>query len=241
MSERWKLCEDGKWRDSAGHIRCPHGRRRDQCKECRGAAVCEHGRQRCNCKECGGAGICEHGRRRSACKKCGGSQICEHGRRRDRCFFCRPIQAFKQLLRTASSRLARGKMTKTRSVALSQEQAAFLAAQPCMYCGKPAGWLDRLKNEYGYTWTNAIPCCGPCNMTKGSRHTATSFIELCHAVSTNCPDKETFKARKLKLQLEFTWRFTNTPVAAGQTSSSSAWSASTNETNSSAVAENSSD
>ena len=49
---------------------CPHGRRRNECKECGGASICEHGRIRRQCKECGGASICEHGRRRSQCKEC---------------------------------------------------------------------------------------------------------------------------------------------------------------------------
>ena len=49
---------------------CPHGRRRDQCKECGGASICEHGRRRTQCKECGGGSICEHGRERSKCKEC---------------------------------------------------------------------------------------------------------------------------------------------------------------------------
>ena len=50
---------------------CPHGRRRDKCKECGGSSFCEHGRQRSKCKDCGGSGLCEHGRQRSKCKDCG--------------------------------------------------------------------------------------------------------------------------------------------------------------------------
>ena len=68
---------------------CPHGRRRERCKECGGGSICEHGRIRSKCKECGGASICEHGRVRSYCKECGGASICEHGRQRYRCKECR--------------------------------------------------------------------------------------------------------------------------------------------------------
>jgi hypothetical protein len=68
--------------------KCPHGRRRSQCKECGGASICEHGRQRSTCKECGGASICEHDIRRDRCKECGGASICEHDIRRDRCKEC---------------------------------------------------------------------------------------------------------------------------------------------------------
>ena len=67
---------------------CPHGRRRERCKECGGAGICEHGRVRSKCKECGGGSICEHGRHRYHCKECGGAGICEHGRRRNRCKEC---------------------------------------------------------------------------------------------------------------------------------------------------------
>ena len=67
---------------------CPHGRRRERCKECGGASICEHGRQRHQCKECGGSSICEHGRQRYQCKECGGSGICEHGRIRSTCKEC---------------------------------------------------------------------------------------------------------------------------------------------------------
>jgi hypothetical protein len=67
---------------------CPHGRKRNQCKECGGGSICEHGRQRSVCKDCGGGSICEHRRIRYQCKECGGKGICEHGRRRSKCKEC---------------------------------------------------------------------------------------------------------------------------------------------------------
>ena len=83
-------CEHGvKWRSQCKVCSaCPHGRRRNKCKECGGSQICEHGRVRSVCKECGGSQICEHGRVRSQCKECGGSAICEHGRQRCRCKEC---------------------------------------------------------------------------------------------------------------------------------------------------------
>ena len=68
--------------------KCPHGRRRSECKECGGGSICEHDRRRSTCKECGGSQICEHDRRRSLCKECGGGSICEHNIRRARCKEC---------------------------------------------------------------------------------------------------------------------------------------------------------
>ena len=67
---------------------CPHGRRRNRCKDCGGSSFCEHGRQRTLCKECGGGSICEHGRQRFQCKDCRGGGICEHGRLRSKCKDC---------------------------------------------------------------------------------------------------------------------------------------------------------
>jgi hypothetical protein len=50
--------------------KCPHHRRRSDCKQCGGASICEHNRRRSVCKQCGGANICEHNRIRSVCKRC---------------------------------------------------------------------------------------------------------------------------------------------------------------------------
>jgi hypothetical protein len=48
--------------------KCPHNRRRCECKLCGGASICEHKRIRSKCVECRGSSICEHNRRRIACK-----------------------------------------------------------------------------------------------------------------------------------------------------------------------------
>ena len=73
-----------------GRAKCPHIRRKCQCKDCGGSSICEHNRQRSTCKQCGGASICEHNRQRSGCKHCGGVSICEHehNRRRSTCKQC---------------------------------------------------------------------------------------------------------------------------------------------------------
>ena len=70
---------------------CPHGRQKDQCKQCGGVSICEHGRRKDQCKECGGASICEHGRRKATCKPCGGSRVCPHGRQKADCKQCSGI------------------------------------------------------------------------------------------------------------------------------------------------------
>ena len=50
--------------------KCPHNRRRSDCKQCGGPSICEHNRRRSRCKECVGVIICEHNRIRSVCKRC---------------------------------------------------------------------------------------------------------------------------------------------------------------------------
>jgi hypothetical protein len=68
--------------------KCPHNRRKSQCKQCGGSQICEHNRHKSSCKECGGSQICEHHRLKSGCKECGGVSICEHNRIKSRCKEC---------------------------------------------------------------------------------------------------------------------------------------------------------
>lgn len=138
--------------------------------------------------------LCEHRRLRKDCKECGGSQICEHRKHRSRCPFCRPIGAVKQYRIAAAVR--------GYSWALTDEQAMYLFAQPCAYCGaSPSGGIDRRKNEYGYTVSNSLPCCSHCNYGK-RRLTAKAFIDGCHKVSKYCVDRETFMRRNAELQAQ---------------------------------------
>ena len=69
-------------------VKCPHGRQKNNCKECHGSQICEHGRQKQTCRECHGSSFCQHNKWKSLCKECHGSQICEHGRKRSRCKEC---------------------------------------------------------------------------------------------------------------------------------------------------------
>ena len=41
--------------------KCPHGRQKYNCKDCKGKGICKHDRVKYTCKECGGKGICPHG------------------------------------------------------------------------------------------------------------------------------------------------------------------------------------
>ena len=50
--------------------KCEHGRRKNECKDCKGASICEHDRIRIQCKDCNGSQICQHNKQRSRCKEC---------------------------------------------------------------------------------------------------------------------------------------------------------------------------
>ena len=67
---------------------CQHGKRRNECKDCKGSSICVHGRRTIRCPQCLGSCICNHGRIRSQCHLCGGSSICFHGKRKSYCKQC---------------------------------------------------------------------------------------------------------------------------------------------------------
>lgn len=157
-----------------------------------GNRICEHGRRPSRCKDCGnGSELCTHNRQRHSCKDCGGTSICAHNRVSNECLACKPSSAFRRLLRTSKNR--------GYTCTLSSGLAHLIASQSCFYCGGPAGWLDRRKNDIGYTPTNSIPCCSQCNMSKG-KLSAGNFIEGSQRVAAYCPDKETFMQRNAELQ-----------------------------------------
>lgn len=76
-------------RDCGGKGFCQHNRRPNTCRDCGGVSICEHNRNKYRCKECGGKGICEHNREKKNCKDCKGSGICEHNKERSHCKECK--------------------------------------------------------------------------------------------------------------------------------------------------------
>ena len=52
--------------------KCPHVRRRSQCRECGGRAFCAHGGLRRQCRECV---ECGHGKVRAVCAENGGAEV----------------------------------------------------------------------------------------------------------------------------------------------------------------------
>ena len=69
--------------------KCPHNKRKTECKDCRGSSICEHNKRKSTCKDCRGSQICQHNRVKSKCKDCRGSQICSHNRQKSACKDCR--------------------------------------------------------------------------------------------------------------------------------------------------------
>ena len=75
-------------RRNAEKNKCPHGRRKETCKECGGSGICIHNRMKATCKDCNGSSICIHNRIKAICKDCNGSSICIHGRIKYECKEC---------------------------------------------------------------------------------------------------------------------------------------------------------
>ncbi len=70
---------------------------------------------------------------------------------------------------------------RARDLELTLTFAEFksLRESPCCYCGGPlptsGHGVDRADNAIGYTAGNAVPCCGPCNLAKGSAFTFAEY------------------------------------------------------------------
>jgi len=68
---------------------------------------------------------------------------------------------------------------------LTVDEFFSLESQPCHYCGeppRPVNGIDRKDNSRGYTDSNCLPCCWPCNRAKGDQ-TYTEFMEWLRRVS----------------------------------------------------------
>ena len=66
--------KSGSKRTGNRSVKCPHGKRRNECVECDGATICEHKVKRHYCILCGGASLCQHRRAKHACGACKGGR-----------------------------------------------------------------------------------------------------------------------------------------------------------------------
>jgi hypothetical protein len=154
----------------------------DLCHQCGKEAV--PGRRRCAvCLEKSSASTANYRAKwlaRGLCT-CGARNPVIPGR--PRCLSC----AFKR--HEANAKLK--KMTNE----VDFEKFCKLVLLPCMYCNEPvAGGIDRVKNEYGYTILNSVPCCAACNFLKGDIP-APDFYRCCARVIAHSATYEQFKPR----------------------------------------------
>ena len=68
-----------------------------------------------------------------------------------------------------------------REFALTEERFRYLLAQPCSYCGRSGGGIDRQDNSKGYIECNCVPCCKICNRAKGNMP-LDEFISWMHSL-----------------------------------------------------------
>lgn len=113
-------------------------------------------------------------------------KFCDHGRRREECGLCNGSAIYRRHTKSAERR--------GYSNELSDARYRWLASLPCAYCGEPAGGVDRVKSDYGYTVLNSVPCCFRCNSMKSAKP-APVFIAAAHAVTAYSSTYESFKTR----------------------------------------------
>lgn len=71
---------------------------------------------------------------------------------------------------------------------LSISEYFKLTASPCLFCGCELTWktgsilLDRIDNSRGYYLDNVNPCCGDCNMIRGTQLTVDEMCEFMKGV-----------------------------------------------------------
>jgi hypothetical protein len=66
--------KSGSKRTGNRSVKCPHGKRRNECVECNGSTICDHKIKRHYCILCGGASLCQHNRAKHACGACKGGR-----------------------------------------------------------------------------------------------------------------------------------------------------------------------
>ncbi len=77
---------------------------------------------------------------------------------------------------------------------LTDKEATELVTGNCYYCGdspfKGCGSIDRVDNKKGYLRDNCVPCCGYCNMMKGTlpREEFLNRVEKIHAHQAKNPN-----------------------------------------------------
>jgi hypothetical protein len=69
-------------------LKCPHGKRKSNCRDCGGSSICEHNKNKYICRDCGASIFCAHGRQKNRCRDCSGSAFCEHDKIKSYCREC---------------------------------------------------------------------------------------------------------------------------------------------------------
>src|SRR5581483_10875308 len=70
---------------------------------------------------------------------------------------------------------------------LTPDQYKAIADLPCVYCGHPekdtGSGIDRRDSVKGYTATNSVAACGPCNWAKNSYFTYEEMFVIGKAIA----------------------------------------------------------
>lgn len=141
------------------------------------------------------------------CKKCSGTLFYANGKCKacHRCNMIKHYQTNKDAIvkreaewrkrtnydRTPVKKFYSYKGDATRrgySFELTKEEFVSFEGKPCDYCGDILSMigLDRIDNSIGYSLTNVVPCCWPCNEAKGGR-TREEYLLQCNKVASRYP------------------------------------------------------
>jgi len=116
---------------------------------------------------------------------------------KDRCNDCIRIQKRASKAPIEALRMRRSIFEQAKKAATSrrrlewsitQEEWYSLIHRPCVYCNSllkiKGGWiqLDRIDVKKGYHSSNVLPCCGDCNLIRGSRVSPTEMMEFMKGV-----------------------------------------------------------
>jgi hypothetical protein len=132
--------------------------------------------------------------RGDGCRQCGGSVL-------------RRIRPYEGLYNVLRSRvLYRYDRSKTYDFTLTYERfVSLIETGKCHYCHIPIHWekwnatksgfagyhLDRKANDLGYSDSNCVACCTPCNFAKGARYSYTTWYGMTK-YSRDINDKKQF-------------------------------------------------
>lgn len=127
-----------------------------------------------------------------SCSECGAEISSQHSYLKKHSGLCISCSHRGRPFGPAYNSLLNNRHADKMTVELTYEEfAAICEISKCHYCGETINrhtrrgvkgykgyFLDRMDNDKPYTKENCVPCCWPCNQTKGNRFTYAQFVAI---------------------------------------------------------------